>query len=367
MHKQRGGIELLVLALVVLASFIIAGGTSSFENSIPQNNGQPVSVSDVQQHSGQKTLQLITLPSKTSSPTVNPTVSPPTVTPPAVAPPPSNPPPESSAPPSPTTGYSCTIGPEDKSLPPCGDLHSPNDGACTCGNFGNKAYDVNCTGPKIRCASPTSPVICFERPDDPSCTLANHPGCKEYCFGKPVIYLYPEITTNVNVKLTIPGAITISSPHYSNSGWQNIEAHPDGSLIYQGKNYNELYYETAVNKHVIPDNGILLDRINFQDEANTILLKLGLKQNERREFFDYWMPKLNETRSKYILFSVYSKEEKNQVDYVDISPKPDTFIELLFYFKPVDYPYSLKKFDIPAKPPERVGFTAVEWGGTIDD
>jgi hypothetical protein len=50
---------------------------------------------------------------------------------------------------------------------------------------------------------------------------------------------------------------------------------------------------------------------------------------------------------------------------VNISPKPDTFIEILVYFKPLKQQIPLAPLILPVTP-KRIGFTAVEWGGTID-
>ena len=49
---------------------------------------------------------------------------------------------------------------------------------------------------------------------------------------------------------------------------------------------------------------------------------------------------------------------------LDVNPKPDTEIRLIFYFKPLD-----EKIDLPEpvfEKKERKGFTVVEWGGVID-
>jgi len=55
------------------------------------------------------------------------------------------------------------------------------------------------------------------------------------------------------------------------------------------------------------------------------------------------------------------------VDKVIITPEPDTFIFFLAYFKPLSQPIQVKPLMLPLEPPKRVGFTAVEWGGTIDN
>lgn len=186
-----------------------------------------------------------------------------------------------------------------------------------------------------------------------------------FCMAKPVIYLYPEKDTYVDVSLSIPGTITKSIPEYGN-GWKKVLAHPNGKLEYKGKSYNELFYESEVTKVNPPRNGIMIPKSELKSQLSQILSKLGLNRVEKDEFLDYWMSPLLNLKGNYILFSVLETQEKERVDGVHIFPEPDTRIELLIYFKPLEYPVSIKPLILPENPPERKGFTEVEWGGTID-
>jgi hypothetical protein len=188
---------------------------------------------------------------------------------------------------------------------------------------------------------------------------------KTWCVGKPVIYLYPEKPKLVDVELFIPGEIYISIPKYPSGGWQNVLANPDGNLVYEGKNYKELYYETAVTVKKIPQNGIIIPIENLRSELSEIVTKLGLKASERDEFLEYWMPLLTDLEKPYIVFSLLDQDEKERIDGVDINPKPDVFINFIAYFKGIDKPFGIEPLTLPV-PPQREGFTAVEWGGTID-
>ena len=59
---------------------------------------------------------------------------------------------------------------------------------------------------------------------------------------KPVIYLYPEETTGVEVTLNFAGKLTSTYPAYEN-GWK-VTAEPDGTLTdSDGKVYNYLFWE----------------------------------------------------------------------------------------------------------------------------
>ena len=60
---------------------------------------------------------------------------------------------------------------------------------------------------------------------------------------KPIIYLYPEKTTNVEVKLDFNGELIATYPSYDN-GW-SVTAEPDGTLTNHadGREYSYLFWE----------------------------------------------------------------------------------------------------------------------------
>lgn len=186
-----------------------------------------------------------------------------------------------------------------------------------------------------------------------------------FCMAKPVIYLYPQKDIYANVELSIPGKITTSIPKYEKNGWQDVLAHPDGTLLYKNKQYKELFYESEVASVNPPLKGIIIPRGKLAMKLEEYIRRLGLNDTETQEFLDYWLPELKKLNSNYILFSVLDAEEKERVDRVVISPEPNTFIQFIAYFKPLDFPTAVEPLILPPAP-SRIGFTAVEWGGTID-
>ncbi len=196
----------------------------------------------------------------------------------------------------------------------------------------------------------------------------NDPNCVEACIAKPVIYLYPLISTLIDVKVTSPGRVYISDPEYPKDGWKNVLASPDGSLIYQNKKYRELYYESDVDKVNPPRDGIVIAKNDLKIKLTEFTTRLGLRGIEQDEFLEYWLPELYKLDAPLVLFSVIDPVEKERIDHVEITPKPDTFIAFLAYFKPLtEHPANLKPLILPQEPPKRIGYTAVEWGGTIDN
>lgn len=187
-----------------------------------------------------------------------------------------------------------------------------------------------------------------------------------WCNAKPIIYLYPLEPTFVNVRVEASGPIVISDPLYPIDGWKNVLAHPNGTLLYNGSEYKELFYEAAIPPHTPPQNGIIINTSELEVTLQNVVTKLGLRGFERDEFVTFWTEKLKKEQAPFMLVSVFSQKAKETFDHVVISPAPDTFIQFIAYFKPLNNPYPIAPLVLPSNPPERKGFTAVEWGGILD-
>ena len=177
--------------------------------------------------------------------------------------------------------------------------------------------------------------------------------------AKPIIYFYPEQTTELNVKLGYPENLTCSYPKYEN-GW-NIIANPDGSLIdiNTGRNLYSLYWEGNAKQKISMDEGFVIkgeDTISFLEEKLAIL---GLNEIEAEEFIVYWLPKLQNNKYNYIKFATI--DEINEMMPLEISEKPDSLIRVLMEYKPLDKYIDVKEQELST--PARTGFVVVEWGG----
>jgi hypothetical protein len=190
--------------------------------------------------------------------------------------------------------------------------------------------------------------------------------CIAYCLAKPVIYLYPTQTTDVSVSVVSPGSVVVSDPHYPEGGWEHVLAHPDGTLLYNNKKYSELFYETSLNQNIPePKKGIIIAYKDIKTVLRKTTTQFGLNALEQKEFLDYWVPRLQSLHHPYIFFSILDPEVKEPIDKLVISPEPVTRIELIAYFKPLQTPIQVTPLSLPDQPSSRVGFTEVEWGGTI--
>lgn len=93
--------------------------------------------------------------------------------------------------------------------------------------------------------------------------------------------------------------------------------------------------------------------------------KLGLINRELADFTEFWIAELGKYESGYFFISHFDKESALKIMSFDISPKSDTFIQVIMYFKPLEKPYTTEAPDFPAIP-ERKGFTVVDWSGIVD-
>jgi hypothetical protein len=176
---------------------------------------------------------------------------------------------------------------------------------------------------------------------------------------KPVIYLYPEAPTEVSVKLTLDGELTCTYPAYGD-GWDNFTAYPDGTLISpDGKEYYCLYWEGKQNTVWDFSRGFCVKGEDTAEFLEWALAAQGLTPREANEFIIYWLPRMEGNAYNVISFQTTAYTD---TAVLEITPAPDTLIRVFMAYVP-----SPVAVNIPAQefaPVERVGFTAVEWGGT---
>ena len=192
--------------------------------------------------------------------------------------------------------------------------------------------------------------VLYERSD-----LIERGGC-----GKPVVYLYPQVVTSVNV--SVGATVNKSDPLYTDGGWKNVLAQPDGQLTYQGKSYNSLFWE-GTGHGVYPDitQGFVVAQKNLVATVRTQLTQQGLNAKEVNDFMDFWQPRLPAT--PYVRISWLSTAQLNELAPLSITPKPDTLIRVFLDAQGLNKPIAIPPENLSALP--RIGFTAVEWGGLL--
>jgi len=191
---------------------------------------------------------------------------------------------------------------------------------------------------------------------------------------KPAIYLYPDQTTNLNIKLNLNGKMTISDPPYDTEwGWQVI-ASPDGKIIPQSPllplsplTYPYLYYEAELTGMTIPEEGWIIERTNIKNKISDIMREIGFNEKEINDFLAYWLPRL--TDKPYYFVTLLPEDIINEKERLTFSQNPDSLIRARFVFEGLELPY-IPHFPYTPLPPqipnhERSGFVASDWGGTI--
>lgn len=177
--------------------------------------------------------------------------------------------------------------------------------------------------------------------------------------AKPVIYLYPEETTEVTVTLDCAGKLTCTYPAYQNS-WR-VTANPDGTLVNRmdGKTYSYLFWEGEDDAEYDMSKGFVVkgeDTAAFLQEKLSLL---GLTPKEYNEFIVYWLPKMQENPYNLITFQ---KEAYTECARLHITPEPDSVLRVFMAYKSLHAPIEVEEPVL--EPFERKGFAVVEWGGT---
>ena len=183
----------------------------------------------------------------------------------------------------------------------------------------------------------------------------------DICY-KPVIYIYPETETEVQVSVGYPEKLSCVYPEYdTEEGWKVI-AQPNGDLVdtKTGRNLYCLYWEGNQKQEYKFKDGFVVageDSAKFLEEKLAIL---GLNEREANEFIIYWLPKLEANKFNLIRFE--TMEEIEEYMPLNIEPNPDTVIRIVMDFKGLNRPIEIEEQKLEQV--EREGYTVVEWGGS---
>ena len=180
--------------------------------------------------------------------------------------------------------------------------------------------------------------------------------------AKPVIYLYPETRTEVNVKVELDGKLTVTYPAYDETcGW-SVTADPDGTLTdKKGRQYSYLYWEGDISIRPDMSQGFCVKGEDTAEFLEGALKQLGLNDKEADDFITYWLPLMQDNQYNVITFQTKAFED---VAALHVSPKPDTVIRVNMLWYPSNANVGIKPQDLTTlNPSERKGFTVVEWGG----
>ena len=174
------------------------------------------------------------------------------------------------------------------------------------------------------------------------------------------VELYDLKSVTASAYFYLDGTVTIKAdtapafayPAYQD-GWK-LECHGDGSFTTEnGALCHRLYWESDVNWSVPMEEGFCVAGADTAAFLTESLAKLGLNSLEINDFLITWLPRME--GNAYNLITFHTEQ------VADISPAPDTLIQVLMVFRPLE-----ESMDIAPQaltPTERTGSTAVLLGG----
>ena len=184
--------------------------------------------------------------------------------------------------------------------------------------------------------------------------------CDPYIAYKPILYLYPQEKTNIIVNFANEDNLTTTYPKF-NKEW-NVTVSPNGDIYdKEGNYYYALYWEEKDYSKVDFTEGFYVSKeneINFLEEKLTFL---GLNNKEKNEFIMYWLPILEKNEHNLVYFELTDELQKQ--NKLSINPQPDTLIRIRMHVKKVNNKTNIKEQQLTKQ--ERIGYTAIEWGGVI--
>ena len=182
---------------------------------------------------------------------------------------------------------------------------------------------------------------------------------------KPVIYLYPEETTKVEVEVNITeGENAFFYPFYDES-W-TVTASPEGELAIGEETFNYLFWEVDQPDHLatVTDNkGFIVEGSNALSFLEDKLTKVGLTSEEKADFITYWGPILAKNDKNFVRFEW--NEACDKFATLNITPKPDNIYRLYIFTAPIQSSLSTTPQELPTF--DRTGFNVIEWGGQVSN
>ncbi len=183
---------------------------------------------------------------------------------------------------------------------------------------------------------------------------------------KPVIYLYPENETDVEVRLKLnDGEMLCTYPNPVMDGdeyvW-NMHALPDGTLYdADGIEYSYIFWEAS--SYAEPDfsQGFCVKGEDTAEFLRTTLANIGLTPDEYNEFIVYWLPRMQDNEYNLISFQTDNYDESCPLEVTASDGEVADVLRVMMAWQAADEYVEIDPQNFDGF--ERTGFSVVEWGG----
>lgn len=185
----------------------------------------------------------------------------------------------------------------------------------------------------------------------------------EIMVDKPVIYFYPEKTSNIDIQLKPKGNLTFTYPEY-NEGWK-VKADPTGELKIGNNSYNYLFWESSQQIDFSKEDyneGFIVDGKNASTFLEEQLDAFGLNSKEKADFITFWGPQLGKNKLNFVHFVL--NEDCDQFAELNITPKPDNIYRIYILTCSLNENEIIVPVEQKIEKIDRTGFTVIEWGGS---
>ncbi len=179
------------------------------------------------------------------------------------------------------------------------------------------------------------------------------------CNDSP-LYLYGKKGTKVKVSVHTP--VHNSIPAYENG--YNVILGENGKFSVGGKDFSSIIYDytPALRRFDAPTKGYVVSQKNLDSAFKKLADNLKLNQKETDDLVEYGRSVVT---SPYAFVSFLNEDISKAMLPMSFSPKVDTYINIVFYVRLLDVPFSVAPPVYP-QVPNRTGTTAVEISGIVE-
>jgi hypothetical protein len=175
------------------------------------------------------------------------------------------------------------------------------------------------------------------------------------CSDSPLyLYGYAGQQVHVQIQTQVSNAIPSYNDEYT------VTLADNGRMAINGETYSRIAYDYLSNLRRIspPTRGAIVKKADVEKVLRSYSAKLGLNEKETTDLVNAGRAK---AVSDYVFVSFFDKQTSEQILPISFNPKPDNYLNVVFYFKNLNkQPFLSPLPPIFESPVARTGLTAVE-------